>query len=129
MAVEGLTAGEAVRFAFRGTVANETVEFGGDMAHRTLALTFGEADAALAVFPNPATEETTVRFGLNQMAGVVVTMRDVQGREVMAVTHAGLLAGEHTLPLALESLQAGTYTLEVKASGVALGSTRVVVLE
>ena len=29
------------------------------------------------------------------------------------------------MPLALESLQAGTYTLEVNASGVALGSTRV----
>ena len=128
-AVEGLTAGEAVRFAFRGAVAHETVEFGGDMAHRALALTFGEADAALAVFPNPATEETTVRFGLNQMADVVVTMRDVQGREVMAVTHAGLLPGEHTLPLKLETLSAGTYTLDVKASGMTLGSTRVVVME
>ena len=128
-AVEGLTADEVVRFAFRGAVANETVEFGGDMAHRTLALTFGDANAALAVFPNPATEETTIRFGLNQMANVVVTMRDVQGREVMAVTHAGLLTGEHALPLALESLQAGTYTLEVKASGVALGATRMVVIE
>ena len=63
------------------------------------------------------------------MADVVVTMRDVQGREVLAVTHSGLLAGEHALPLALETLQAGTYTLEVKASGVALGSTRMVVVE
>ena len=126
-AMEGLTAGEAVRFAFRGAVAHETVEFGGDMAHRTPALTFGEADAALGVFPNPATEETTVRFGLNQMADVVIVMRDVQGREVLAVTHADCWLAS-TLPLALETL-AITYTLEVNASGVALGSTRVVVME
>ena len=63
------------------------------------------------------------------MADLVVVMRDVQGREVLSTTQAGLAAGEHTLPLALEALQAGTYTLEVKASGVALGATRVVVLE
>ncbi len=128
-AVEGLADGEELHFAFRGSMANETLVFGGDMTHKTLSLTFDEIGAAMSVFPNPATEETTIRFGLSQMADVVVTMRDVQGREVMAVTHAGLLAGEHALPLALEELQAGTYTLEVNASGVALGSTRVMVME
>ena len=128
-AVEGLTAGETVHFAFRGAVAHETVEFGGDMAHKSLSLTFSEANTAVEAYPNPATEGTAVRFALSQMADVVVVMRDVQGREVLTTTQAGLAAGEHTLPLALESLQAGTYTLEVKASGVALGSTRVVVLE
>jgi|GEM_PF-3348983 len=128
-AVEGLAAGETVRFAFRGALAHETVEFGGDMAHKSLSLTFSEADTAVEAFPNPATEGTAVRFALSQMADVVVVMRDVQGREVLSTTQAGLAAGEHTLPLALEALQAGTYTLEVKASGVALGSTRVVVLE
>jgi hypothetical protein len=127
--VEGLAAGETVRFAFRGAVAQETLEFGGGMAHKTLALTFEEVGEAVAAFPNPASDGTTLRFALSVMADVVVVMRDVQGREVMAVNHAGLAAGQHTLLLALESLQAGTYTLDVMASGLALGSTRVVVLE
>ncbi|MDA0904644.1 MAG: T9SS type A sorting domain-containing protein, partial [Bacteroidetes bacterium] len=112
-----------------GAVAQETLEFGGDMAHKTLTLTFDEVGAAVAAFPNPTTEGTNVSFALSVVADVVVVMRDVQGREVMAVNHAGLAAGQHTLPLALESLQAGTYTLDVIASGVPLGSTRLVVLE
>ncbi|MGB2424027.1 MAG: right-handed parallel beta-helix repeat-containing protein, partial [Flavobacteriales bacterium] len=114
--VEGLAADETVRFAFRGAVAEETLEFGGDMAHKTLTLTFGDSFATVAAFPNPASDGTTLRFALSVMADVVVVMRDVQGREVMAVNHAGLAAGQHTLPLALESLQAGTYTLDVMAS-------------
>ena len=50
--VEGL-AEEVLHFAFRGSMANETLVFGGNMAHKTLALTFDELEAGLSVFPNP----------------------------------------------------------------------------
>ena len=125
--VEGLADGEELHFAFRGAVANETMMFGGDMAHKTLALTFDEVDAAMGVFPNPASDVATFRFQLDMDAQVELTLVDLAGRQVAVLLDANKGAGAHAETLALPAVQAGAYTVQMSVAGELAGTQRLVV--
>ncbi|MDB0025472.1 right-handed parallel beta-helix repeat-containing protein [Flavobacteriales bacterium] len=126
--VEGLADGETLHFAFRGAVANETMVFGGDMAHKTLALTFEEVDAAMSVFPNPAMTSSTLRFTLEQDAQVQCTILDAQGRE--AWRHQETLStGIHRMELPVELLESGTYMVELWTNGRPHATSQLVLMD
>ena len=125
--VEGLVAGETLHFAFRGAMANETLVFGGDMAHKTLSLTFDEVEAAMGVFPNPASDVATFRFQVDMDAQVEVTLVDLAGRQVAVLLDANKGAGAHAETLALPALEAGAYTVQLRVAGEVAGTQRLVV--
>ena len=126
-AVEGLADGEELHFAFRGAMANETLVFGGDMAHKTLSLTFDEVGAAMGVFPNPASDVATFRFQLDMDAQVELTLVDLAGRQVAVLLDANKGAGAHAETLALPALEAGAYTVQLRVAGEVAGTQRLVV--
>ena len=126
-AVEGLTVGEELHFAFRGAMANETLVFGGDMAHKTLSLTFDEVGAAMGVFPNPASDVATFRFSMDADAPVTLTLVDLAGRQVAVLLDANKGAGAHAETLALPALEAGAYTVQLRVAGEVVSKQRLVV--
>ena len=126
-AVEGLADGEELHFAFRGAMANETLVFGGDMAHKTLSLTFDEVDAVMGVFPNPASDVATFRFQMDMDAQVELTLVDLAGRQVAVLLDANKGAGAHAETLALPALEAGAYTVQLRVAGEVAGTQRLVV--
>jgi hypothetical protein len=126
-AVEGLADGEQLHFAFRGAMANETLVFGGDMAHKTLTLTFDEVGTAMGVFPNPASDVATFRFHVDMDAQVALTLVDLAGREVAVLLDANKGAGAHAATLALPALEAGAYTVQLRVAGEVAGTQRLVV--
>lgn len=126
--VEGLAEGEVLHFAFRGSMANETLVFGGDMAHKTLALTFDELDAGLSVFPNPATDVTTVRVHAIEAGSATLEVTDVQGRVVLR-QGLSLAAGVQAVMLDVEALEGGAYSVELRQGTTPLGTSRLVVLD
>ena len=126
-AIEGLVAGETLHFAFRGAMANETLVFGGDMAHKTLSLTFNEVEAAMGVFPNPASDVATFRFHVDMAAQVEVALIDLTGRQVAVLLDANKGRGAHAETLTLSTLEAGTYTVQLQVAGEVTGTQRLVI--
>ena len=126
-AIEGLVAGETLHFAFRGAMANETLVFGGDMAHKTLSLTFNEVEAAMGVFPNPASDVATFRFHVDMDAQVEVALIDLTGRQVAVLLDANKGRGAHAETLTLSTLEAGTYTVQLKVAGEVTCTQRLVI--
>ena len=126
-AVEGLADGEQLHFAFRGAMANETLVFGGDMAHKTLSLTFDEVGAAMSIFPNPASDVATFRFQVDTDAQVELILVDLAGRQVAVLLDVNKGAGAHAETLALPALEAGAYTVQMLVAGEVAGTHRLVV--
>ena len=85
-AAEGLVAGETLHFAFRGAMANETLVFGGEMAHKT-SLTFNQVEAAMGVSPTRI-DVATFRFHVDMDAQVEVALIDLTGRQVAVLLDA-----------------------------------------
>ena len=126
-AVEGLSDGEELHFAFRGAMANETLVFGGNMAHKTLSLTFDEVGVAMGMFPNPASDVATFRFQLDMDAQVELALVDLAGRQVAVLLDANKAAGQHAETLALPAIPAGAYTVQLRVGGEVAGTQRLVV--
>ena len=108
-------------------MANETLVFGGDMAHKTLSLTFEEVEAAMGVFPNPASDVATFRFQVDMDAQVEVTLVDLAGRQVALLLDANKGQGAHAETLTLPSLEAGAYTVQLHVAGEVTGTQRLVI--
>ena len=126
--VEGLAEGEVLHFAFRGSMANETLIFGGNMAHKTLALTFDKLEAGLSVFPNPAVDMTTVRVHAVEAGLATLEVTDVQGRVVLR-QDLSLATGVQALTLDVDALEGGAYNVELHQGTTPLGTSRLVVLD
>ncbi len=61
--------------------------------------------------PNPFSESTQIRFGLERPADVIITLTDGFGRELGTMINNGLSAGVHTIELSASdyNLSSGTY--------------------
>lgn len=78
------------------------------------------------LYPNPANNEVNVSFRLKEAANVTIRVRDLAGR-VVAESNEGLLTeGGHKSVVALNSLNAGMYFVELSANG-AVASQKLVV--
>lgn len=68
--------------------------------------------------PNPASETTSLRFGIGSAADVRLTLMDMTGR-VMFERSLGLLStGEHTATLDVSELPSGVYFCAIEANGL-----------
>ena len=81
----------------------------------------------LAAFPNPASSEVNINFGLNQDSKVEITMYDVAGNQVSTVTTEELPAGNHSKAMNVSGLSAGVYMYSVKSQNAQLFSKLTVI--
>ena len=67
-------------------------------------------------YPNPAFTSTTVKFSLAVAANVTVTVTDMNGRTVNAISQNDLSVGTHTIELPVDQLPAGDYLYIIRTS-------------
>ena len=75
-----------------------------------------------AAFPNPASSEVSINFGLNQASKVEIEVYDVTGKNVQTVKLDNLEAGNHTSKLNVAGLGAGVYVYSVKSENAKMFS-------
>lgn len=76
----------------------------------------------LAAFPNPATNDVSINFGLNQTSKVEIEIYDVTGKMVNSIKLDELEAGNHTSKINVSSLNAGVYMYSVKSENAKMFS-------
>ena len=77
-------------------------------------------------YPNPAHEQTKIRYRINTPADVSLTLYDIQGRPVKKLVNEFRDPGEHEVMVRVDGLNAGIYIYEIRA-GILKASKRLVV--
>ncbi len=67
-------------------------------------------------FPNPASNSTNVKIGLDRGADVTVSIMDMTGRQIRTISANGLAAGDNTIAINTADLAAGQYIALVRTS-------------
>jgi hypothetical protein len=75
-----------------------------------------DAQVALNVYPNPATDNANVSFNLNAASDVAVSVVDLSGKVVATSAVANATAGAHTIAINTAALAAGVYTVNFTAN-------------
>jgi len=78
---------------------------------RIPALVTKGQDLGLAAYPNPAQDQSMVRFNLNSNASVSVKLTDAMGRVVLEQVLANRQAGRHEISLDTKGISNGVYNL------------------
>lgn len=74
-------------------------------------------------YPNPAINNTNIKFSLTKNADVTVEIMDMSGRVLNTIQQKGLVAGEHIVPISTANMAAGNYLYTVTTSnGDGIGS-------
>lgn len=68
-------------------------------------------------YPNPATNQTTISYELNNATKVRFVLTDVTGKIVVAKNIENAAAGTHNLSINTQNMPAGTYFYTITASG------------
>jgi hypothetical protein len=68
----------------------------------------------MILFPNPASDETALRFVLNHGGDLSVEVYDASGRLTYKRVHPGLVPAEHRIPLPVEHWQRGLYLVRAR---------------
>jgi hypothetical protein len=69
----------------------------------------------LAAFPNPATNDVSINFGLKQSSKVEIEIYDVTGKKVNTINLDELEAGNHSSKINTSNLSGGVYMYSVKS--------------
>ncbi|MCH7638739.1 MAG: choice-of-anchor B family protein [Bacteroidetes bacterium] len=69
------------------------------------------------VYPNPFTEEATIRYSLSKSVGVRLAVYDLLGREVALLSDRDQSAGLHTAVFDASELPVGVYVIILDAGG------------
>ena len=79
-------------------------------------------------YPNPATNNTNIKFSLINATDVTVTIMDMAGNTVNTITQANLTSGEHVIAVNTSSLPSGDYLFVVHtAAGDGIASKMTIV--
>ncbi len=73
------------------------------------------ADFGASVFPNPASDNTTVAYELNQQKAITFKLYDNSGKAVKQKDLGSQAAGQYTENINVEELEAGLYHLKIQA--------------
>ncbi len=79
-----------------------------------------ETISQAVVFPNPATDHTSISFKLEAAASVDMQVVDALGRVVYSVAPQKLTPGTQTFEIATSNLARGLYTIKVNANGATI---------
>ncbi len=80
----------------------------------------------LNMFPNPATESTTVSFNLKNNADVTVVVTDLAGKTVSSATVTNAAAGKNKVAINTATMAAGVYTVNFLANNTMITKKLVV---
>lgn len=69
------------------------------------------------VFPNPANEQTSISFDLNQSSDVVINVYNIQGKLIETKKLANAQQGNITTTLQVSNYKRGTYLVNIQANG------------
>jgi len=67
-------------------------------------------------YPNPATNNTNIKFSLVNATDVTVTIMDMAGNTVNTITQTNLTSGEHVIAVNTSSLPSGDYLYIVRTA-------------
>ncbi|MES2765254.1 MAG: T9SS type A sorting domain-containing protein [Bacteroidota bacterium] len=67
--------------------------------------------------PNPATDQTMIRFTLERESNVVLKIMNTQGQEIATLLDEKLSTGNHNIPFKTNTLAAGVYYYQITANG------------
>jgi hypothetical protein len=67
---------------------------------------------AISVYPNPVVNETKINYSVSQQSDIKISIKDLQGREVMQVLNENQATGLYEKSLNLSSLSTGVYFVE-----------------
>jgi hypothetical protein len=117
LAIEGLEPGTLLEFQFRGAIADQTIEYTGNMDLRQLALTFGASATEVDVFPNPFTESLQIAVELPYEGRIACQLTDATGRVVAKRAAEMHAAGTVSLNWNIPGLAPGMYTCQMVLDG------------
>ncbi|WP_345115035.1 T9SS type A sorting domain-containing protein, partial [Hymenobacter algoricola] len=80
------------------------------------AISFGESTARVELYPNPATDQTTLDLTTLAAGDYQVTVVDAAGRTLSSATYAG----GASYKLSTQNLSTGLYLLVVRGQGVSI---------
>jgi hypothetical protein len=72
---------------------------------------------SLENFPNPANEQTAIRFTLEKESNVVLKIMNAQGQEIATILNEKLSSGRSVIPFKTSHLSAGVYFYQLIAGG------------
>ncbi len=87
-----------------------------------------EAKIDVSVFPNPASDEVTVRYRNPESSRVEIALYDIYGKLIKVLANNNQTAGLHTFRFDGTGLPAGVYTCRVQ-SGVSSAATKITILK
>lgn len=88
------------------------------IAQRTITDAAGFVSSRFALsdcFPNPALTETTVHFRVNHSGTVVISLMDINGKEVKRVADGYYAPGEHKIAVDVTGIKPGSYVCLLRA--------------
>lgn len=71
----------------------------------------------LKVYPNPASEQVTLQYELQQSANVVINLFDATGKDIQTIINKKQPIGIHTEKVYLNELAKGIYYFEIEIDG------------
>jgi hypothetical protein len=77
----------------------------------TVATTYAQ------LYPNPATNNVTVKVSLKETANVTISLKGIDGRELATIPSVEMNAGNTDVQLLTQRLASGVYFIEVTAKG------------
>jgi hypothetical protein len=81
----------------------------------------------LAAFPNPATSEVSINFGLSKSGKAEIEIFDVTGKLINSLKLDNLEIGNHTTKIDISNLNSGVYMYSVKSNNAKMFSKFTVV--
>lgn len=69
------------------------------------------------LYPNPATQQTSIDVRLHKPDEVLVAVKDIVGRNIYEQREVFAIAGKHTIALDVAQLRTGTYLVQVNVAG------------
>lgn len=88
----------------------------------------GVANSEISIYPNPASDELSVRFDLAAKSDVVMSIYDLSGKLVLSNSYGSLTSGQQNLKLNLNSLTRGTYMVHMIA-GTESATTKLIIIK
>ncbi len=112
-------AGQTVFIGFHHNSADDNlISFDDVMIRGTLAtgITEHSNEIALNVYPNPATDNTTIIYTLTSETSVVISVYDITGKVISTENKGSLSQGRHFASINTSTLAKGFYTVTVQTN-------------
>lgn len=113
-----ISSNEAAHLAWCGTFNGEQDVYYGRIAVETSGIANqGPNLSEVYAFPNPAKDQTTLKFNLSKSAELSILIQDVCGNTLSTKQHGKLAPGSHAIALQTEGLKPGVYFCTLVSAG------------